>query len=406
MKTRVVLDLIDADGCVYNHYYQDVLAWLKNKYSETVGYLYSEWIQEQVTGIINPDIQKIIQSIKQEISALDIKSIKHSALINYLLWDAKQATELIEMLNDIDESIMQLIFVKSNEQLLNFLKHENEHYDLQSVGIGSARQSYKNDVRGAVRNGTGRIFNDVFHLVKMLRKGSRENQNHIELKSLTTPDIGCSLPSGENYKRIMTNYNGQQASFPNERSKIPIVYAMSQDMACQYREADITIHFYDNDIFIIGWLKSIFKRYPELLPTQATLELHRYNGEFLETTVIKGTGPVDENYHHNVTRMMEMAKQKQGEKASRMLNAGRDVNFKDFIATRICEKEHKKSSHDIRFSTMFSTQKTNAESEFEDLADNQRRLLHTGHRESARLFALAAPCKHSLQDQTPPKARF
>lgn len=414
MKPRVIVDLIDADGCVYNRNYHSLLIWLINKYDDELMELHQARVQEHESGTIDREIDFAIQKIKQDINACDISSFNINRAMNELRWNTKKVIDCaakpqelgfgtrfklresyyISMLNSIDESIMQSILLKANEPLIQRLTHHPEAHVLQMIGIGSARQTYKDDLSGAKYNGSCRIFHDLFYLTNVLRTEMKLQSKHLALKPLTMPDIGSSLPRGENYQRTMTGYTGAHESYYVDQSKLTLLYAMIHDTASHYSAADHTIHFYENDVRIIGDLIRTFSHYPELIPAQSTLVIHRYNGRFGAETVIKGSGPIDYNYEHNVREMLSSATQHAKKKSSRHINVINHLDIPSFLSSRSCVKvDDPVAGNKKTFAAMHDPEKAKSTREFQTLSDGGNGLFHLKHRDCVRLFSLASPEK-------------
>lgn len=413
MRPHVVVDLIDADGCIYNKNYHSLLIWLIKKYRDKLQVLQQARVQEQESGIKNDEVEIAVREIKQDIDACDISSFNVNRAMNELGWNADKIVDCmikpqelgfgarfrlressyIDMLNMIDISIMQSILLKANVPLMQHLTHHSEPHVLQEIGIGSARQTDKDDLAGAKYNGSGRIFHDLFYLASVLRAETKAQDKHLAVKSLTLPDIGSSLPRGENYRRIMTNYQGVHETYGGDLSKLSQLYAMIHDTASHYSAADHTVHFYDNDVWIIAGLVRTFSRYPELLPAQTTLVIHRYDGRFGSEAVIKGTGSIDFNYRHNVREMLSLARHHAKKTAIKPVHVVRHLDIPLFLASRECRIEtNPVVASNKTFTAMHATQNMQSQVEFQSLSGNVG-LFHLKHRDCVRLFSLAAPEK-------------
>jgi hypothetical protein len=410
-RPHVVVDLIDGDDCLYNVKYHYLRTWLFLRHQSTLVALHDARKRELETGIKNTEIDALFRLIMQDLQICNVDDLRRSTAHKYIhkmreralredktlsLPEIKKRERLyIDLLSEIDESFLQTLLMKANTLLMQKLASHSERGALQIIGMGSARQTYKFDMSSKRRHRTGSMFKDLFHITKELRRETKT----VVLQTLTMPDITASLPNGENFRRVFTNYQGGHAAYCGDTSKLTLLYAHIHDIARRYPLAELTINFYDNDANIIAGLVKTFRRLPELIPMQATLVIHPYDGKFGKKKIFPGAGPRDENYQHNVRCMLVEAKRNSRIRIIKDINVVKQVDLPKFLATRDCNLAANQESpaNCLRLSEMFGENKSLVNAEFEELVECSRRLYHLHHQDCMRFFQLAKPEKELPQ---------
>lgn len=168
---------------------------------------------------------------------------------------------------------------------------------------GTNRQSATSNLGNATRNNNGSAFVAMDALAKHLK---------IRLDKLLMADIQGQLTSGQafdnaNNERRDVFFRNQTAHppWPFDESKASILYAQMHKVAKENPGEKIEFNFYDDkDEEILRPLHEFYTKYPELIPHNVRLNLHKYAGEnVVSLTPINGTGMIDTNYAESTRDM-------------------------------------------------------------------------------------------------------
>ena len=188
--------------------------------------------------------------------------------------------------------------ISHNQAFLETLRIQNQDFSKVVTVIGSNRQSLSLDLVNGF-NGSGSCFKAIFTINEHL---------HATFCPLLMADIYGGLNEGDAYQRAVTPgwaIENHKESFFDE-NKGSILYAQMHNIAISHPSANIVFDFYDDRSDILDSLATFFKTYPELMPTNVTLRLNKYNGkENTRLYDIQGTGMIDINYKQTVLDMVE-----------------------------------------------------------------------------------------------------
>lgn len=364
-KAHVVVNLVDADGCIYNHYYFILRVWLAVEHFDLLLELAREAKQRKAPLKTFSDTALKIRQLMIDLQSVRLAQFDNKNYVNELYWNFYQhmqefprsfedkivhkqqvalgnlqnimeeyEEDIRSLLQAIDPILQRTILKVANTQLINQLQVQQEKADFQLLANDSFRQSRGADQEGASTNLTGSVFEDVCYLTQCLRSEARTRELHINVLPLTLPDIQNNLKRGVNFWRVMAKYTGNQDKNICDSSKLINVYAIAHDTACRHRTAKITINLFDDNPSIIEDLISTFTKYPALLPRNVTLVFHKYTGELVPLCSVHGEdNECDENYYENVRLLIKMAEEKAGIK-SNMVNVAKTVDFDAFLAQR------------------------------------------------------------------------
>ena len=380
---RMIVDLLDADDCVYHKDYNSLLIYLAATYGDTVVALHAAHMLAQ-QNVDDPGNDAKIQKLIADIQAFPLTQLPDAATIASmkeeligkgreqlhrlrdqlrakLLAEHKKSTAVINaevetcypqhstdaelytaqmnhyigIMNILDPGLMGSIMLQANPALLEHMSSHSDPHTVQLVGLGADRQTYDDDLEAMKSKLTGSIFNDLFYLSQHLHTSLAAKNIHVGLQPLTIADIPLRRPSGDHFRRVVTNHYGKQASCVSDKSKFAYLYANVCDVSTQYPDTDITINFYEHDKDVIDGLYATFHDYPTLLPKKVTLVIHQYDGE-LRMTLPKISGEntnVDE-FRDNVSYLYSLAKSNPDRAAGDSINIVKDVNIKEFLANR------------------------------------------------------------------------
>jgi hypothetical protein len=353
-KAHVVVNLIDADGCLYNNLYFNLRIWLFVAFREELLELAHQAEISKLPLSQVPEFAIKVRQLKLELQSLNTKIFDDQNYVSDLYARFhKKSKELVMMkeensdemlnfeecvvnhlLNTIDPGLMREVFKKSNINLINELRSQDLLFATQLFGTGSYRQSFSHDRTGMLANNTGSHFEDLYFLVRSFRSDLKTDCGQATLLPLTMTDIQANLPRGTSYRRVMTKYHGQHAVYICDVSKLATIYAMAHDAACLHPHTKITINHFDDNEEIINNLADTFLKYPALLPKSVTVNFRKYNGELGLCRTVKGSAETpDENYYENVRLLISMAKAK-FEKETGSVNVIKDVDLEKFLTLR------------------------------------------------------------------------
>ena len=207
--------------------------------------------------------------------------------------------------------------VAANKEFLNFIKEQNKSYSKSIVFVGSNRQSKAvDDCNASAGGGRGSCFPAIKRIADELE---------VTFDPFLLADIYGNLKSGTSYSRAVgekeVEKEWEHAKWMFDETKATILYAQMHKMACDNPEEEIVFDFYDDRKNILESLQGFYKKYPELIPLNVTLNLCKYRGsmssEIKPSATIKGKGIIDRNYYETVKDMGKLA------------NPKREPNYRD-----------------------------------------------------------------------------
>ena len=209
--------------------------------------------------------------------------------------------------------------IQHNTRLFEMIRAENHALMAESPDfkmtcfIGSNRQSKRIDTENAVYVDYG-LFIEKGSCFNAIQRVS--DYLHASLDPTLLADIFGNLPAGESYRRAMTtDYRGDHAETYFDETKLTLVYAQIHKAAMDNPGADIIYDFYDDREDILRILHRFFKKFPELLPSNVNMRLHRYDGALPQMFgLVQGKGVaaggvpfIDRNYRDTVQHMVQLA---------------------------------------------------------------------------------------------------
>lgn len=200
--------------------------------------------------------------------------------------------------------------IKANQTIFSVIKEQNHNYLKNIIFIGSNRQDKNMDDENKKKG--GKVYGSCFPAIISVSE-------HLNAKfdNLLLADIYADLQDGESYRRAMLSIeqsvNFSHASWIWDESKATIIYAQTQKVANSHPSQEIIFNFFDDRDDILSELNDFFNKYPELLPSNVTLVLHKYEGGTPGViNSIQGNGFIDENYRQTVKEMGAITKSKMG----------------------------------------------------------------------------------------------
>lgn len=170
---------------------------------------------------------------------------------------------------------------ESNKELFASLKKGTG--DSNIVFIGSNRQSLSDDLINSRQDDRGSCFPMLDLLCKEL---------NAKPDTFLMTDLYNNLPAGHSFEQALksllpksslynldeVNKNKPFQDWIHDESKLTVVYAQMHKIASENPLEPIEFNFYDDREDILDGLKTYFSRYPETIPPNITLKLHRYKG--------------------------------------------------------------------------------------------------------------------------------
>ncbi|MDX2346499.1 MAG: hypothetical protein QNK11_06495 [Legionella sp.] len=136
------------------------------------------------------------------------------------------------------------------------------------VGVGSARQSYRNDVYCKQYNNTTSCFG-LYQAISDYWGATFD--------TFLMADALGNLSNGRSLSRaINPNYIGKHEGWHFDESKISLLYARIHRAAAANPDGEVIVHFYDDRDDILSVLDDFFISNYDLLPPNVEISLHRY----------------------------------------------------------------------------------------------------------------------------------
>lgn len=201
--------------------------------------------------------------------------------------------------------------IQINKMLFNSIIKESKKDDELILMVGSARQSAWSDRHNSENNGT----ESGFTALEKINKHFGQHLN-ARLDPFLLADVYGNVPDGTSFNNaIDPSYQGVHYDWVHDESKITILYAQIHKIALLYPNDKIVFEFYDDrgrgswmEVDVLEHIDAYFKRYPMMLPTNVTLQLHHYEDAILNSfEPIKGTGFINQNYRQVVIDMTNLA---------------------------------------------------------------------------------------------------
>lgn len=363
-QARTIVEIIDADGCLYNAArYFPLLLWLCSVYGAVD--LAKKFPNKQALLVeIERELKTMAESDFDEIDFMRFhKHCAHLQRQHTFAMHARKISEYDDLGVDTNDSEVQaeiarlfpltysdqeyaLIYCKSCIEKFNhydrlILNKLCEYANLPLIarmnlnsklcqhyytGVGSLRQGYGHDVAGMRMNGTNSIFADIPHIASVVGA---------QFHPLTLCDIQHSLPVGESLRRMMTKLNGSYHSYFCDTSKVLILYSFIHDMVASDEAAKYYFNFYDNETPLIHHLVAVFSLFPDLIPKGVTLSLIAYDGHFGARYEVMGTGILDRNYVKTNELLLLSAINNAPQSDKESISVADYADFKEILAMRI-----------------------------------------------------------------------
>ena len=224
--------------------------------------------------------------------------------------------------NDISpENTNQVI--DKNKSFLDKLKKENVSFNEAIVFVGSLRQSeYLDDLNSARLNKPNLATESCFSAIRKIC----QHLAPITLDKFLLDDAFCNRKDGETFDQAIAGLDETQSNFLQkvtqnkysvqliaDKSKLLILYAQMHKIAKNNPDKRILFDFYDDKGTIVSKqekklllddLHVYFGQYPEMIPSNVTLQLNHYTGKNVTPySLIQGSGSIDTNYRNTIKRI-------------------------------------------------------------------------------------------------------
>lgn len=364
---RIAVIAIDADGCLYNLYYQKLLmhlfieceksknlsqisALLENLQPENIWNLRYQQLREAIFEILLP---KIIASLRLVYPHDDIKfqqKLNDSKTKDLNVFAA--VNKFIHIINKKDKNLLPIILQKTNSIFFNFIlrKIKPKNYN-RSINMNfSSRQDFALDVNAAAQNGTASIFEDHFHVGQLLKDCLGEKH---EISEFCMADIYGNLPSGTSMQMIRDHHAGlnlqnNHVRYIYDHTKASIVYAIAHSKAKEVlndpQHPQIDVYLLDDKKEILHGnqanakhgIFTFYTEHPYLLPRNVVLHLQEYKNVLGDEYKVRGTGSVDERYEDSIRLMAKMclADRKKDDVSTPDIDIANKLNVKEFLRQR------------------------------------------------------------------------
>lgn len=354
MAKRLIVNLIDADGCTYNTEYRKRLLHCIQKYRHIIEENAAKQILSQAQqDLLALFIEKVVKeqekfTMQEEEYNLLFAEIETQANLSEVgksispeskkLKVGRFVFSFVEQLEKIMSQILRKIYLQSNTELLEKIRQQKNDAEVMLM-LGSNRQAPSYDDVNRKDRGTTSIYRELMEL-----------QIHLsaELDKFTLTDL-YEGKSGENFNRILA---GEPTKAKNafDDSKVNIIYAACHRIASKNKAVtepfeEIVINMWDDHEEILKGLQLFFTNHPELLPKGILLNLNRYDGKLQETKTIVGTGEIDKNYKKNTKLMATMCGY--DPKKDNKISIAKKLNVEKFLQERTNITKEKPKPSDV-----------------------------------------------------------
>lgn len=347
-RTRIEVNLIDADGCTFNRNHQERILYCIKHYS----HLFEEYANKASLSAADKEVidYYVQNKIIKEQKKLSLKKGEYQSLINWCeekirLIDScftnQQSDKIkfsnfiysqIQLMEKVCPNLLRHIYRLSNNTLIKYIKKQAGYADQQILMLGSNRQCYIYDELNAKNKGTSSIYIELDELLTFLNKSIIDGK--INLDKFTLADLHTDNgKSKSHYNKILDGVRPEERN-AFDSSKINIVYAFAHRIANKYADAEITIHFWDDISSILLAIKTFFSTHPYLLPNNVKLNLHQYKGEIKSTEMLVGTGVIDQNYKLNTMLMAVMCGYDNDKNNNVDFDIAKSLNVPEFLQAR------------------------------------------------------------------------
>jgi hypothetical protein len=334
---RISVELLDADGCLYNTAFLDHLTIAVHLHGAFLrAYAKKNSLDATSIKAVTAMFEEIRTSLHDGYSE-DLYStieVEGSDIIQAIL----DMMNLSDAIGQSHSDLYKEMLVSFNQALIQQITARAHEYDQFILMIGSQRQSQDYDQRGMLEN-------DIF-LVKQALKSLLPGKK-ISVSKHTVTDLQHRRELGDTFRKIMSCAESQLTHF-YDQSKLSIVYGAIHHIAATKRCNELHINYYDDlsdatdtDADILQTLAQVFKNYPSLLPAHTKLSLHHYDGEFNHTETIQGTGVIDYRYGENVRLLATMCGHhlKIDADMDVDMDVARTVDIEEFLLRRVTGTE-------------------------------------------------------------------
>ena len=359
MSPRTIrIAMLDADGALYNHSYQQLVIKVINRFWRLID-LYSVMASNRHLALDKSE--EYLEFKKDILDFMPEAAVSHvSEKLNPFIKkqfrlkrsDSEVIADYIERIAEIDESLLANIFYLANDELMQKLigeaKEKNQHLILM---VGSNRQSYSCDRAGCEQNGTHSIYKDMLNLRDIIRLKAGE-EARCDFADFCLSDVYSNLPDGTSIERIYkTIYDNvldvQHGSFVFDEIKLNLMYGVAHHAEKLMRklkyspdDTNVIIDFYDDLDSIHNSLHQILMDYPVLLPRNVFVNFNKYTGWLPlanEIRTIQGRGEFDLHYRKHIKLMTTMCGYEWGSPCS--IKSGKNLDVDAFLAARTTGKE-------------------------------------------------------------------
>jgi len=308
-RTRISVELLDADGCLYNAPFLTHL--------HIFAQLHGDFLKSYAEKIpLNPAQMRTVSARMEQIRKEIREGYRNYAHSNVNVGGAQVVDTLlsltklsVELDNDDEDVYLDMLLDFNQDWLCSILGRQTE-FDQLVLMVGSQRQCDNFDKRGMMMNGTGSIFIDLYRLKYAFKSILTEKK--VSVNRLTVTDLQYQRDVGETFSKILEHAPEHDIHI-FDRTKLSILYGAIHHIAVIRPSADIVVNFYDDlrsefvkerDILLA--LQYVFSSFPQLIPFNVTLKLHHYDGALHSIETIAGKGVIDYRYKENVQLMTTM----------------------------------------------------------------------------------------------------
>lgn len=369
MKIQVFL--LDADGCVYNYKYFQLIAAIANKYGDFFrAHLINPARTNEEVLAMQDEIKKIINDIETMPFDYDgklhpfFKSLydkNFDAYSNYASPESRDFNmnvlhltyvDFVNLMESISSEILIAILHRANEALFSFFSKtlEEQECDHVLLAVGSNRMSSYYDHIAREQNGTGSIYTDIHHIQNNLQ--NKFPDKTIRVSPFSMKDVWVDLERGHGFKETIEKQDDIEFNDPDcvfDHTKGSLLYAFNHDITLNFmndlklpankvkqEEAEIHIAFLDDSFKILGANIKMYDKHHALLTRKTVSSFYNYSGNEIgdPLAVIKGTGNIDYYSRENVKLIAKLCGHDL-KTYSKGINMAYELDFNAFNEQRI-----------------------------------------------------------------------
>ncbi len=323
--------MLDADNCIYNIYYFMLLTKLVEKFGDRIIASKGKDMKSDEMVALGKEMLKFVRSYPRKdlfarsVNYTNMRKLRIPLFNKYadleldkdiinmrddMLADDPAMflnniegpvfCQLVRIINTISPGVMINIIARANETLLHHMTCDAKDRNAQKIAflISSMRQSYRDDLKNAVWNGTGRFHPDLKRLVALLNGKAAAGDPLFVFDDVTIVDYTHECTPGFHVALAHTDaHKAVESACDNEKRLI--TYKDLHHAKRKYRVK--AIDFFDDSKRVFDAIIADFGADDKhgLLPADLCLTVIGYNGNYMDfEATVRGRGELDEHPYH------------------------------------------------------------------------------------------------------------